>query len=317
MGWTGSIFCGLLAAFAPAVCPAAVYTYAAADKASNGADATINGTADTRDVWAVYTNGNEDDAVSNSDADVFPGLSGTNGTGSSSGAGAGNQAWGFQLTENISQIFARASITGLVDRPLVNPGDSVSIDFDNGLVDVIVGITFFNNDPNTGNQTALVLSGGDDPHYTLIDDDPPSLLTTDIAATADGFNLKLTLLDDPGTYEIVIDKHDGNPYHSPPRMLTDHTSTIASIEVASAAGGGADHDYNVYFNNLVITTVPEISSAVAMPVAFATVGLSAWFGRRLRRRAATQSLSAELQAVNALRGFSSCLARPRCGRPRT
>ena len=46
-------------------------------------------------------------------------------------------------------------------------------------------------------------------------------------------------------------------------MLSDGTSTIASIEIESAAGN-TQPEYNMYFNNLVITTVPEVSAAAVI-----------------------------------------------------
>jgi hypothetical protein len=279
MRWTASILaaCCLVAATATGPCPAAIYAYTATDKPSNGPDANYN-----TDVWTVSTNG--DTPVTNGDSDLL-GNSGTNGLNGTSGAGAGDLAWGIHLNDT-SQVRARASITDLIGRPLSNPGESVAIDFDHGLVgDGLVAVTFHNN-PDDGNEAGFVLFG-QDAHYTLVDANLDGDMTP-VGVTSDGFNLKLTLLG-PGTYELDVDKHDMQPYNSGPHMLLNGVSSLATLDIEAFGLGdamtpGTGPEYTVYFNNLVITTVPEASSIAMIPSALATIGLGAWASRRWRRR---------------------------------
>ena len=288
----GTILCGLVATFVATACPATIYTYKAADKASNDPDATINDTLTTKNVWAVYV-GDSDVPATNSDGDFFPGDSGTNGSAGLSGAGAGGSAWGFHVTDAVNHVYARASITDLIGSPLTHPGDSVAIDFDNGLVGNggFVGITFYNSGSlSDSTKAALYLAGGD-ANYTLLDADQSGTATH--AFTTDGLNVKLTLGDTPGEYQLDVgDFNIGN------RMLVDGISNIGAIQVELIGGTVAMNDnpdfYNLYFNNLTINTVPEVSSAVMIPSALATLGLFGWASGRMRSRAARRSPSPEV-----------------------
>jgi hypothetical protein len=109
--------------------------------------------------------------------------------------------------------------------------------------------------------------------------------------TFDGFVVKLTLLDAAGHYALDV----GDNYSSGQRVLIEGVSSIAAIEVLTATNGsdplGSDPKYDTFFDTLVISTVPEASSAVTIPSALAIIGLSAWVRRRLRSRTARRSPS--------------------------
>jgi hypothetical protein len=282
MRWIAPFLVAICAVAASKPCPATIYAYSATDKPSNGPDANHN-----TDVWTVSTNG--DTPVANGDSDLI-GNSGTNGLNGASGAGAGDMAWGIHLNDT-SQVRARASITDLIGRPLSNPGESVAIDFDHGLVgDGIVAVTFHSN-PDQGNESGFVLFSGDT-HYSIVDAHQDADVTP-VAETYDGFNLKLTLLD-PGTYELDVDKHDMQPYNSGTRTLLSGISSLATIDIEAFGLGdattpGTGPDYTVFFNNLVITTVPEASSAAMAASALATIGLASWSGRRRPGQACRRS----------------------------
>ena len=94
------------------------------------------------------------------------------------------------------------------------------------------------------------------------------------AFTADGFNFKLTLLDTVGGYQL-----NAGSTTVPSRQLIQATSSIASIQVFNQ-NAGFNGSNDMYFNNLVISAVPE-SSAFWFGV-LSTGALSiAWYYRRI------------------------------------
>ena len=284
MRWISTIFCVSCATFWTVACSASINTQVYTATAPPGSNPDAN--YQTK-VWTIYTN---PDA---SGTGVLLGNSDSNGAGGMSGAGAGSSAWGFQLSDSISDVTASASIIDLIGRPLMYPGESVAIDFDNGLVpsDAIVGVLFHHNNPFESNQAALVYQG-DHTDYTLVDKNLNGL-PTGVNFTTDGFNVKLTLIDTAGTYQLDV----GN-CHFDNRMLYDGTSNIGTIEIA-AVGLGSDPNTNpsftkVFFNNLTITTnppVPEASSAATWAIII-VLGLSAWAGRQSLRKTALRSHAA-------------------------
>jgi hypothetical protein len=193
----------------------------------------------------------------------------------------------------------------LIGAPLSQAGESVSLQFDNGSLyrpangqgdSGAVGINFYEFDSNNVPrvQTSFAIFGSTAAPTYEIDDittsDQTSPLDTGIPLTFAGFNVKLTLLDDAGHYELNV----GDNYNSGQRLLIEGVSSIAAIEVLTAANGsdpmGSGPKYDTFFNSLVISTVPEASSAVTIPSAVAIVGLFVGAGR-LRRRTARRARS--------------------------
>ena len=276
MRWTSTIFCVSCATFWTVACSASIYTATYTATAPPGSNPDAN--YQTK-VWTIYTD------PQTSGTGVLLGNSGSNGAGGMSNAGAGNPAWGLQSSDSISDVTASASIIDLIGRPLMYPGESVAIDFDNGLVPsgALVGVLFHHNNPFESNQAAFVYQGNHT-DYTLVDKNLNGL-PTGINFTTDGLNVKLTLIDTAGTYQLDV----GNS-HFDNRMLYDGTSNIGTIEIA-ATGLGLDPKTNlsfnnVFFNNLTITTnppLPEASSAAIWAIII-VVGLSAWAGRQSLRK---------------------------------
>lgn len=213
----------------------------------------------TVDLWAFSSGG-----AGTANAGSFIGNSGAN-SGGSSGAGAGNPAWALYANSGATAS-ASANLTGLMGRSLSLAGDSVSIDFDNGFIDTgrFVGVQFYDSNGVVVSQLTFIGGAAD---YQLSDS---STTGTGVGFTGDGINLSLTLTSGTGDYTIDV---GGTTLAS--RLMPGVVKDIASIEVFNAsAGGGSDRD--IYFNNLTVTAVPEVSAAVAMPF---VMGMLAAFRR--------------------------------------
>ncbi|MEO0530432.1 MAG: hypothetical protein AAF266_07605 [Planctomycetota bacterium] len=204
----------------------------------------------TVDIWAFDSGG-----AGPANAGSFIGDSGANAAGS--GAGAGNPAWALYANSGATST-ASANLAGLMGRSLAQAGDSISLNFDNGFIDNTrsVGVQFV--DSNGVVTSQLSFTGGD-AEYQLSD---VSTTATGVGFTGDGFNIALTLTSGNGEYTIDF---AGTTLAS--RLLSGSVKDIASIEVFNAsAGGGSERD--IYFNNLTVTAVPEVSAALAMPMLF-------------------------------------------------
>jgi hypothetical protein len=200
--------------------------------------------------------------------------------GDGNGAGAGNQAWGIYANSGGRATASSASFATLFGRVLNQVGDSVSIDFDNGTVD--------NNNSNGDSSVRLAFGaqGGSDQmvlkftrgltrndmFYEIIDGTGTSFTT--IPITDDGFNVKLTLTDLSGGYSLTAGSTAINS-----RTLTSGTASINFVSLENLHAGASPIS-NLYFNNLEISAVPEISPIIAIPFALAFIVVPATFYKR-------------------------------------
>jgi hypothetical protein len=298
MPWTSPWVAGLVLSVAATSGHAAIYTYSASNRPGASPDAN----SQSVDVWRVILDGDLEHPDTSGTLDFYPGDSSTNGDSLSSAAGAGTSAWDLHGPLAGTYVSAFASLSDLAGRPLSIAGESVSLQFDNGSLfrptgdqgsPGTLGINFYEFDSINRVfriQTSFAIVGtANMPDYqiddqTAVDDAMP--LDTGIPLTADGFDVKLTLLDEAGGYSMDV----GN-YHSGARPLIEGLSSIAAIEVFTAANGsdpvGPDSRYDLFFNHLSITTVPEASAAVMISTAVLFSGLGGWVVRKLARRAGT------------------------------
>lgn len=187
----------------------------------------------------------------------FSGDSASNG-GGSSGAGAGATAWA--LYANSDQT---AEAVYSLGGGALTVGQAVALDFDNGYVNTggTVGVTFLNG----GTEVLAFTFAGGDPNYAIFDG-----VTTDsgIGFTADGFNVALNLTAS-GAYSLNA---GGNVFNG---TLNNGQTTLDQVRVFNFNAGGGD-DFNVFFNNLSVTNVPEPSSTALLGLG----GLSLLLHRR-------------------------------------
>jgi hypothetical protein len=241
-------------------CEAVVFNYSATDRP--GASPDANGSVNA---WQVTVTAPGDGNV-NGD---FIGNSADNGGGSA--AGAGTSAWA--LYANSGQTAdATAAISSLAGKVLDTTGEFISLDFDNGWIESggVAGVSFLDASNNV--QSTFRFSNGT-ANYRI--DDSTSSFDTGIGFTADGFTISLTLTDQSGGYTLEV---GSNTFSN--RTLAQATSNIAAIRVFNQnAGGGGER--NLYFNNLVVSAVPEVSPALAIPFAAAICG---GIGALVRRR---------------------------------
>lgn len=249
---------GAIAVQQPA-CRAALVTYTASADPNASPDANGN----TVNVWSVNPSG--------SGVGSYLGNSATNGDGN--GAGAGNPAWTIYAANN-SAIYSFATVSLLTDRPLSVAGDYLSIDFDNGPVNGVgrVGISLINN--NGAIQTTFSFTGNDT-HYEIVDS---TQTTTGLALTDDGFNLKFTLNNSSGGYTLQAGAMTFSG-----RSFTQSSSNISYVRIFNEeAGSGSARE--LFFNNLTLSTVPEVSAASAIPVALLVAGTAQSIIRRKPKR---------------------------------
>ena len=136
-----------------------------------------------------------------------------------------------------------------------------------------VGITFL--DSNNVAQSMFRFTGGESAYKI---DDSVTDSNTGIGFTDNGFNVKLSLNNSSGNYTLMV---GSNTFAS--RTLAQGTSTIAAVRVFNiGAGSGSTND--VFFNNLTISAVPEVSPALAIPVAVIISGLAGAIAHRKSRR---------------------------------
>ncbi|HMO85067.1 MAG TPA: hypothetical protein PKC18_09135, partial [Lacipirellulaceae bacterium] len=129
--------------------------------------------------------------------------------------------------------------------------------------------------PN-GFASALYFQGGF-ASYSLIDTGP-GVVNTLIPWTADGLRVTLTLNNASGGYTLSA-LHPNSTLYSFTRTLGGSNTSITSLRVYSSSGGGSltDREYDVYFNNLTISVIPEASAELLMATAaVAGVVVAAW-----------------------------------------
>lgn len=258
--------------------PLLVSTFIFASGANGTAALMYSATADPNaapdanaavDVWTVnLTSGDPGQNGS------FLGDSGQN-AGGSSGAGAGNPAWAIYANSG-QTAEAFASVSSLAGRPLNQPGEFLSLDFDNGYIDNggMVGVQFW--DENAVVQHTFYFFGGD-ANYAI--DDLIGTTNTGIGWTGDGFTLTLTLDATPGEFTLDV----GGIASFPGLVGVAGTPSIDTIRVFNHfAGSGSNAD--VYFNNLLIS-IPEPSSAMFMGVIASILSARRWWIRRRRTSA--------------------------------
>jgi hypothetical protein len=276
---TSHLLAALIIASSAVYAPAALYNYMATDAPGQGPDAT-GSDSQPANVWEVVLGSPSTDIAGD-----FIGNSASNGTGGTSLAGAGTSAWGLYA---IDQTFATAtaSIVTLINSPLTHPTESVSLDFDHGVIDNngTSGIQIVFLDGANQPQLTFQLKNGDSA-YQVFDTDPdsPEQFDSSVTPTFDGFNIKLTLADDAGKYDLSI---NGTPLFFTPRQLQQGISSIGAIEIATASSAASRPDADVFFNNLSITTVPEAPPVMLISAAVTIIGVYSSIGRRIRRRAA-------------------------------
>ena len=196
--------------------------------------------APSSDGWAItLTSG---DAGQNGD---FSGNSGTNGDGS--GAGAGASAWA--LYANTGQT---ASAVYTLAGGGLSIGQSLSLDFDNGNIDLggSVGMVLLNG----GTEAFAFTFTGGDANYSIFDG---ATTDTGVGFTDDGQNVSITLTS-AGTYSV-----DGTLLTG---TFNNGQTTIDEVRVFNF-NAGAGGPSNLFFNNLSVTQVPEPSSSALLTLA--------------------------------------------------
>lgn len=186
----------------------------------------------------------------------FLGDSSHNGTQGLRVGGAGSSAWGLYAIDG-NFALATASIVDLVNKPLTRPTESVSLDFDHGVIDDsgTSGIQIVFLDGAKQPQLTFQLHNGDSSYQVFdTDSDSPEQFDTGVAPTFDGFNIKLTLAHDVGKYDLSI---DATSLFVTPRPLQQGISSVGAIEIAMASSATSRPDADVFFNSLSITTVPD------------------------------------------------------------
>jgi hypothetical protein len=271
----------LLAAVAPMVVASLAVSHASAMvatyKASAGPAANPDANAGTVNVWNVQlTSG---DAGQNGS---FQGDSAANGDGSNHGSlGAGGSAWAL-YANNFNTARADALILPLVGRNLTLAGDSISLDFDNGFIDS-GGAAGFTLHDAIGNSLFIFRFRGGTSNYEVVD--AVGALDTGVPFTDNGFKVTLTLTDSAGGYTLsMVNSQTPNP------ISTIISSTMAQALIGEIrvfnVNAGSGTPANVYFDNLVITAIPEASPVFLIPLAVATTFLGSLGVRRCGRRAA-------------------------------
>ncbi|MEN1679957.1 MAG: hypothetical protein AAGJ46_10210 [Planctomycetota bacterium] len=241
-----------------------VRTFTTSSEVNQNPDANDVLAGGTVDVWTLDTGG-----AGPANAGSFVGNSASNANGSA--AGAGDPAWGLYANSGQTST-ASANVTGLMGRSLFLAGDSISLSFDNGFIDSgrSAGVRFF--DSSGAQVSQLDFTGGGTNSYFLVDN---AVTQTGVGFTGDGFDLTLTLDSSTGDYTFEF----ANQTFAA-RTLAANATNIARIDVFNESAGG-DGRFDVYFNNLSITAVPEFSSAmIAAPVVF---GMLAGLRRSSRR----------------------------------
>jgi hypothetical protein len=256
-----------IACLLAAECAAAVFTHNASARPG------LNPDAGTVNAWLVtLTSG---DSGQNGD---FQGNSAGNGDGN--GAGAGANAWAMYANSGQTARATTTAFNTLSDVSALNmAGQFLSLDFDNGFIDTggSVGVTF--RDSSNNEQFTFRFLGGS-PNYRYTDATNNDTPTTK-GFTDDGFNINMLLTNGSGGYQFTA----GTTTIS--GTLKQNSSTIASVQVFNSfAGGGSER--NVYFDHLRISTaaIPEVSAALAIPVAVIMTGLCASFCRQWQRASA-------------------------------
>lgn len=254
-------------------CSAALSTY----NASAGPGLSLDANSNTANVWLVtLTSGN---SSQNGD---FQGNSAGNGDGN--GAGAGSTAWAMYANSGQTARATTTAFNTLTDVSALNQANQyISMDFDNGWIasGSQVGVTF--RDGSSNEQFAFRFLGGTS--FYQFTDSSNTNSNTSKGFTDDGFNIKLLLTNNSGGYLFTAGSTTITG------TLKQLSSTIASLQVFNVNATGTDTSngpkYDLFFDHLAISTsVPEVSPALAVPVAVFVTGICARIGRRWRRSAA-------------------------------
>ena len=217
-----------------ALCAASSFTYAA----------TVPQTADGGDGFGIFSSSGGFDANSDSTTNAGTFIAAAGDADNDLGA----PAWGFFAnTDDLSE--ALYDIGG----GALTVGQSVSLQFDNGNVDGVVGVAF-QNIADGNNRSEFLFIGGES-NYTLNDDTAGQ--DTGVAFTNSGLDLEFTLTG-TDTYDFGI-----TPIGGTTTSFTGNTlggtagSGVDRIRIFNfnAGGGGAN---NLYANN--ISVVPEPGS---------------------------------------------------------
>lgn len=257
---------------------AAVYSFtASADPAAN-----LDANANTVNVWTVAVTGDLSQSGS------FLGDSGSNGTSLSSGAGAGNPAWGIYANQDMTGAYtarATADLVALTGGTLGSASQSISIQFDNGNINnnQFVGVALYSDASSNDPLSELTFQGGT-ANYQLYDGLTPFPTTSTVPFTDGGFALTWTFSNSTGGYTLSFAGSVSGNF--PGRDLALGATSVGAIRVFNlTAGAGEAH--NVFFNNLnIITAVPEASGALTMGVAGAAATVVGWALRKRRAGAA-------------------------------
>lgn len=217
--------------------------------ASADPNASPDANSNSINIWNMNFSNN-----TTSQTGSFLGNSGTNGDGV--GAGAGTSAWAMYANSGQSATAASVAFSALVGRALNTTGDSVSIDFDNGFIDngAMTGVRFLSG--ATTVSTFSFTGGGS--VYQIADNTNSS---SGIGFTDNGFNISLTLNNTTGGYTLIA---NGSTFSG--RTLASSANSITSIQVFNSNAGEFDAK-NVFFNNLVLTAIPEPGSILMFGVA--------------------------------------------------
>jgi len=216
----------------------------------------------------------------------FLGSLNQNGDGNNNGgAGAGPAPWWVLYAGNGFSSQSDATLAPLVGRNIGRSEDFIALNFDNGSFQSgggrEVGMSFFDN---TGAHQFTFRWQAGDATYEIVD--AGGVFNTGVPATDNGIRLTLTLLDTSGGYRFnMFNTQSSNPFNTTfqPRQLEQNTPTIASVRVYNA-NSGLSPNFDLYFDDLtVFTAVPEVSAALAVPVAGVFAGVGVWARRRFLR----------------------------------
>lgn len=191
------------------------------------------------------------------------------------GSGANNRA--FAMWANSGGVSAAVRPFGAA----LNVGDTFSIDMDNQLIDTngTVGFSLRNSDSGgttlaefyfVGGQSSYVVNGsntsGSTPGYTT-----GGLRLSFTLTSANAFSFKMDRLENGVGVDNTV---TGNLLANKP---------VTEVRLFNAHAGG-DSNHDLFFNNLSISAVPEVSPVVGLPLAAVVAAGASGVWRRWRNK---------------------------------
>jgi hypothetical protein len=214
--------------------------------------------------WFTGTSlANNDSGDTNSDGDInSPGV---------------NRAWALYSNQNDGsnvQVYAVRPFTGTL-----SVGQTVMWDMDNGNIDFaqVVGMRLLTNASDIASRVFELRFVGGDANYSIIAD--PNA-TTSTGYTREGLHLEYTLTG-PTSFSLKIVRLQSNTTQII-NGVNSAAGNIAALAFKNQLAGTNDPS-NAYFNNILITVVPELSAGLLCGSVGAVGAVVAW-GARLKKR---------------------------------